>query len=149
MSRGHQRVDRQQAQRGWTVDDDVGELILDALQAVLEPEVGVELADQFRLELGQGDSRGGDLEVRDWTLHQHLPDGMLVGDDVVQAGTHLADVQERHSAVGLRIEIDEERGLAAHRKRSGEVDGGGRLTDSALLVRDGDNHARAGERRLV
>src|SRR5206468_2514150 len=67
-------------------------------------------------------------------------------DRVVDAPRHLLQVEERHRAVGLRIEIDEQRPLAAERQRRRQVDGGRRLADAAFLVRDRDDHERAGTR---
>jgi spoIIIJ-associated protein len=44
---------------------------------------------------------------------------------------------EGHRRVALRIEVDEQRLAPLRRRAGGQVDGGGRLSDPALLVRDG------------
>ena len=53
----------------------------------------------------------------------------------------LPQVEERHRAVRLWIEIDEQRPAAPQRKRGGQVDGGRGLTHAPLLVGDGDDHS--------
>jgi hypothetical protein len=49
-------------------------------------------------------------------------------------------VEERHRAVGLRIEVDEQRPLAPQRKRRREIDGGRGLPHAPFLIGDGDDH---------
>ena len=141
MRRRHQRVHRQQAERRRTVDDDVRVVLEDGRELVLEPEMRIELAHQLRLELGERNPRRCHPQIvqrrRDDDVCQaRLP----VRHRVVHAFRDLADVEKRHRAVRLRVEIDEEGPLAAQRQRGREIDGGGRLADSAFLVRDGDNH---------
>jgi hypothetical protein len=48
--------------------------------------------------------------------------------------------RKRHGAVGLRIEIDEQRRLAAQGERSGKIDGRRRLTDAPFLIGDCYDH---------
>jgi hypothetical protein len=64
-------------------------------------------------------------------------------EDVVHAPLRRMDVEERHAAVSLGIEVDQQRRLAAERQGGGEIDGGGRLADAALLIGNRENH-RAG-----
>ena len=61
-------------------------------------------------------------------------------DRVVDASRDLPDVEIRHRAVRLRIEVDEKRGLASKRKGRRQVDGGRGLPHAPFLVCDGDNH---------
>ena len=70
-----------------------------------------------------------------------------VDEDVVHALLDLAQIEVRHAAVGLRIEIDEQRRLPSQRQGGGEVESGGRLADAALLVRDGEDHLGCDIRR--
>ena len=51
------------------------------------------------------------------------------------------EIEKRDAAVGLRVEIDEQRLASAHGQRGGEVDGGRGLADAAFLIGDGDDHA--------
>jgi len=74
----------------------------------------------------------------------HVLEGdVLFRDGVVDAPRHRGDVEVRHGAVGLGIEIDKERRLAAQRQRSGEIDRGRGLTHAAFLICDGNNHGVA------
>ena len=63
-----------------------------------------------------------------------------IRNGVVDAALYRGDVQERHRAVGLGVEIDEERLLAAQREPGGEIDGGRGLAYSTLLIGNGNNH---------
>jgi hypothetical protein len=63
-----------------------------------------------------------------------------IDKDVVHALRGGADVDIRHAAVALRIEIDQQRRLAAHGESGGKVDGSRRLTDSTFLIGNGENH---------
>ena len=58
-------------------------------------------------------------------------------------------VEIRHRTVGLRVEIDQQRALLAQREPGGQVDGGGRLADAALLVGDCDDHALWDRNRAI
>ena len=59
-----------------------------------------------------------------------LPSSLPPGDaGVAQAG----------GGVALGVDVDEQDPLLGDRQRGGEVDGGGRLTDAAFLVRDRDD----------
>jgi hypothetical protein len=55
----------------------------------------------------------------------------------------LADIEERHRAVGLGIEVDEKRWLAAQGKPCSQIDRGGGLSNTAFLIGDGNNHCGA------
>ena len=57
---------------------------------------------------------------------------------------HFAQVDERHAAVGLGVEVDEQRLALAQRERGREIDGGGRLADAAFLIGNSENHRRGG-----
>ena len=46
---------------------------------------------------------------------------------------------ERGAGVALRVEVDHEDLQPLQRERGRDVDGGGRLADAALLVRDGEH----------
>ncbi len=63
-----------------------------------------------------------------------------VGDRVVGAARDRGVIEERDAAVGLRVEIDEQRLAAAHRQRRGKVHGRRGLADAAFLIGDGNDH---------
>ena len=141
MRRRDQRVDRQQAERRRTVDDDVRVLAVERLDLVLQSEVRVELAHQPRLELREADPRRRDEQVGD----RRRPDDVRelarrFGNRVVGAPRDRAEIEKRNAAVGLRVEIDEQRLPAPHGQRGGEVHGGRRLADAALLIGDRNDH---------
>jgi hypothetical protein len=103
--------------------------------------VRIELAHQLGFELGQRDARRGDRQVLD-RRRQHdvaKPDVRL-RDRVVNALRDLRHVEERQRAVGLGIEIDEQGSLAAQREGRRQIDRGGGLPDTTLLICDGDDH---------
>ena len=130
-----------QPERRRAVDDDVRIVPADRLQPVLQAEMRVELPDQLGLELRERDPGRRDPEIRLRRGHDHVGEAAVRLDDrVVHAACELRDVEIRHRAVGLGIEVDEERPLTAQRQRGSEVDGGCGLSDAAFLVRDGDDH---------
>ena len=57
----------------------------------------------------------------------------------VVAGRSVRPHPEAGRGIGLRVEVDDERPLAGLREARGEVDGGRRLADAALLVGQGVN----------
>ena len=82
------------------------------LDLVLQPEVRVELADQPRFELGERDARRrdrtGSVERRrhDDRRRARSAGSAIASNDAPGDG---AQVEERDTAVGLRVEVDEQR----------------------------------------
>src|SRR5262249_14358349 len=72
-----------------------------------------------------------------------------VRNGVVHALRDGRDVEERHRAVGLGIEVDEQRPLPAERQRGRQVNRGRGLADAALLVGDCDDHEWPAESRAI
>jgi hypothetical protein len=66
-----------------------------------------------------------------------LGNGGLTGEAVVGGGMKIPIGPQRHRRVALRVEVDEEGLIALSGSARGQVDGGGRLPDPALLVRHG------------
>src|SRR3954463_3264378 len=64
VRRGDERVHGEQAERRRTVDDDIRVLRLDRLEAILQPEMRIELAHELRFELGEGNARRSYEQVR-------------------------------------------------------------------------------------
>jgi hypothetical protein len=58
-----------------------------------------------------------------------------------------AVVQERDTAVGLGVEIDEECLPSPHGERRGKIHGGGGLPHAAFLIGDGDDHRHPAPRQ--
>jgi hypothetical protein len=143
VGRGDERVDRQQPEGRRTVDHDVSELSLQLVDLVLEAEVRVHLPYQPRLELGQPDPCRSDRQVREaCRLDDVRQADVRIGDRVVGAPGDDRVFQERDAAVSLRVQVDQEDFSAPHRKRRGQVHGGGRFADAALLVGDSDDQVR-------
>ena len=79
---------------------------------------------------------GGVLEER-----RGLLGGGFGGERVIDGGAFLGVPFSSDAAgqVALGIDVNEQHSLSAEGEGRGEVDGGGGLTDSAFLVRDGDD----------
>ena len=118
------------------------------MQLILQAERRVELAGHPRLELGQRDARRRHRQV----LERRRQDDVAEARRSESTKTsymlraHLAQVDERHAAVGLGVEVDEQRLALAQRQGGRQVDGGRRLADAALLIGDCENH-RSGRPR--
>ena len=141
-----ERVDRQQPQRRRAVDDDVGVVGFERGELFLETEVRVEFSHQLGLELGQRDARRRNAEMR---LVGRADDGRqrgaaIAGHRLEHVRADRRHVEKRHGAVGLGIQVDEQRRPAAEREGGGEVDGGRGLTHAALLIGNGQDHRQSG-----
>src|SRR6266850_2684011 len=144
MRRPHERVDCQEAERGWRVHDDVLVFLGERLQAILEPEVTVDVSKELALEFRETDPGRYDVEE----LDVRFVDGVLERAALFDQGfidreVQLLRVEIRERRVPLRIEIDEECGETLLRERRSKVDGGGRLADAALLISDSEDHVPA------
>jgi hypothetical protein len=98
VRRGDERIDRQEPECRRCVDDDVLEVVNDALESILQPEVAVDVPQEFALELGQVDAGRDDREV----LVARLADGVLdrlvlLYQDLVDRRLDLLRVEERES----------------------------------------------------
>src|SRR4051794_22821102 len=132
--RGRERVHRERAERGRTVEEDevvlrraggegFGEVALSRRSALRELDDG---ARELRLRRHQ-------VEVRELRVLCELRKGRAVEEVVARRAVRAHPEAGRR--VCLRIEIDDERALAGLRKAGGEVDGSRRLPDAALLIR--------------
>src|SRR4029077_14120004 len=134
---GHQRVHREQAQGGWAVDDDVVVRDAQRLERVKQPAFAARKVDQLDLGAREGAVRGKDVEAGDRGGPDDLVDVVGVDDDVVDTTAELAAGDaESAGGVALRVHVDDQPAQAELRKVGSHVDGGRRLTDSALLVDD-------------
>ena len=90
------------------------------------------------------DGRGRELGLRrhEVEVRERARDRELAQRDPVEQVERRVAVRaasETRRRVRLRVEIDEQAPLARLREARGEVDGGRRLADAALLVRNGDD----------
>ena len=78
---------------------------------ILQPEMRVELPHQPRLELRERDARRRDVQVRDVDAGTMTSSSRASGSAITSymLRVDLPHVEERHRAVGLGIEIDEQR----------------------------------------
>jgi hypothetical protein len=63
-----------------------------------------------------------------------------IDDGVVDGALDGRDVDVRHRAVGLRIEVDEKSLLLPEGEGGGQIDGRCRFANAAFLVGDRDDH---------
>src|ERR1700694_1839112 len=78
-----------------------------------------------------------DVEAGDRGRPDHLVDVVGIDDDVVDTAAELAAHDaEATGGVALWVHVDDQPAQAEFRKVGGHVDGGGGLSDSALLVDD-------------
>ena len=134
---GDQRVDADRAERGRAVEDGDREALADRAEAVAQARLGA--LEPRQLDRGAGEvAAGGDQPE----VVRRRPAGPPRRPRPRRSGSRRRRACMSRSPpsgdgrVALRIEVDEQ-GLRARRgDAGGEVDGGGRLPDSALLVRD-------------
>src|SRR5205823_3491819 len=134
---GDQRVDRQEAERGRAVDEDV--VVGGAERLERGAQAALALIDRHQLQLGADEvgSTGQHGKMR----HLGGQDGgagvVLAEDRLVDGGPFaVAGDAQAAGGVALGVEIDEEDPLFLRGERGGEVYRGGRLAHPALLVHD-------------
>ena len=138
-----ERVDRQQAERGRRVDEDVVVAVAHLDERLLERALAADQRGERELGAGEVDRRDGDVDL----------DGL---DDVRDRDAMDEHVEHRaldrvrvhplaHREVALRIEVDHEDAMPQLAERDAEVQRRRRLRDAALLVREHDDvrHQRA------
>src|SRR5437867_690284 len=106
MGSSYEGVDGQQAKGGRRIDDDVLILLGYGLEAILQAEVSIQLANHLALKFRQRDASWNDVQRR----NACAVDGVLdrefrLGQGLVDAGSQLLVVDERKGAVGLGIEV--------------------------------------------
>ena len=142
--RRHERIQGQQPQRRGRVDEDVVMPLDGRTQQRAQPTLSLGQSDQLdfgagQMMVGRNQPQAGDRRVQlellrgDAVRRQRMVDGASMGDPRPEP--------ETTREIRLRIEIDQEYLLVAHRQRCREIDGRGRLADAALLIGDCDNPA--------
>ena len=108
-------------------------------------------ADQLHFRARKIDRGGYQIEPRNARGHQAFGHGRLIDQQVI--GRPFALVRSDANpgrGIALRIEIDQQHFPTRSGQRGGDVDRGGGLAYSALLVGDSDgNHRRVSFRRLA
>ena len=130
-----QAVDRQQAQGGRAVDQDVIVFIVQRVERVSQSKLAARLVHQLHLRACQ--CRGGRQKRKLQPLIEKNEPGrrILVDDGLIGAAldTMFVDTQAG-CRICLRVEVYDQNMLAQLRKISCEVDGSGSLANTALLI---------------
>ena len=145
---GGEHVDGQQAERGWTVDEDVVVAIAKGRDGVPHGELTILAIDQLDLSAcevwgGRRDVQMGELDgAKDYLIEWDLSDEGVVD----RSGKVLDFDSDAAGCIPLRVAIDQQRSLLCDCQACCEVDGGGGLTDATLLIcnRDYLGHALLG-----
>src|SRR5690606_20289775 len=141
LARGNQRVDGQQTERRWAVDEEVVELPGVRRDAASQPGLTRHHGDELDLGTSEVDRRWYAGEVRD-ALHRlgHVDERHRVHQTVVDV-RHPRVVRhvESGGGVALGVEVYDQDPVTVQGERDRQVDRGGGLTDTALLIRHADD----------
>ena len=135
--RGDEGVDRQQAERGRRVHQDVVVALADRDDRLLERALAADHRRQAEFRAGEVDRGDGEIDL---ALLDHLFDRQLVDEDVVHRPVDLVGVEAlAHRQVALRVQVDAEDAQPLLFEGDGQVEGGRRLRHPALLVGECDH----------
>lgn len=139
--RGGEHVDGDEAQGWWAVYEYVVVLVPERVERVGHDAFPLFSGDHF--DFGACEVRGGWQDVQVSELYRSL-DGVLdrgvSGEDVVDGGLQAVLFEaDAGGGVALRVAVDQESATFGDGERRCEIDGGGSLTDAALLVGYGDD----------
>jgi hypothetical protein len=137
-------IQREQAERGRAIDQDVIERAAEGRDEVAEALLAVGEGDELDLRACEVAVCGDGLEAFDAGVEEEREavEGLEVAGEAVvhrARGGGLAAEPDAAREVGLRVDVDEEHALVCECEGRGEVDGGGGLADASLLVGDGDD----------
>jgi hypothetical protein len=144
--RGGEGVDADRAERGRAVEQGHREAFADGAEAFAQARLRA--LDPGQLHRGTGEVAAGrhQPEVVGARRPRRLGDRDVAGQAVVGGGVQVLSGADGGGRVSLRIEVDEERLIPVRGRAGGEVDGGRRLADAALLVRHRVDLAHAAPR---
>src|SRR5438132_3591051 len=143
--RAHERVQREESERGRAIDEDVVIALDDVLgELVAERHLAADRAEELDLGGGQLDVRRCDIEMLGLRVDDDRRERRLrLDEDVRHAALDGREVHaEADGEVRLRVEVDTEDGVPELGERSTEIDGAGRLPDATLLVRERNDLAQ-------
>ncbi len=138
LLRGRQRIEREQPERRRAVDQAEVKFVRAALHRFAQDDLATDDVDQLGLGADEVDICGQEPEVRT-DEHQTRFEPRGLRQHTIGAALHRLrfDTQmDRH--VSLRIEIDDNYFASRGSHCGGDVDRGGRLTDSPLLIQNCD-----------
>jgi hypothetical protein len=136
-----QGVHREEPQRRRAVQqDEVVASLAHGRQRPFEPGLTRELADQLDLRAGEVDRGRERVEMGDRRRDHRVVERGLGDHDVVD-GDIASLMADPHTGrrVALGVEVHHEHPVPELRERRAQTDGGRRLADAALLVRDRDD----------
>ncbi len=135
-----QGVEGEEVERRGAVEDDELEAVADGLEGATEailPGVEGDELDVGAEEIFVGRDDGEEVELGGL---ESVGSSEVAHQDLVGVGTvRVAEEAEAAGSVGLWVAVDQEGWGLVRGERGGEVDGGGRLADAALLVGDRDD----------
>ena len=138
-----ERVDRQQAERGRRVDQDVVVVVLHRRERLLERPLAADHARERELGAGEIDRGNGEVDL---LVMDHLGDRNPVHEHVEHRALDRVRIQAlAHGQVALWIEVDQEYLQALFCERDTEIQRRRGLRHSTLLVGKGDHapHGRS------
>ena len=137
LVRGRERVDRQQAEAGRSVDADEVVVGQDRLERLLERALAADLSGHRNLSPGEVDRRAGHVHL---ATADHLADRGVVHEHVVHRHVERVRVDPlAHREVALRVHVHAEDAVPLLGEGGGEVERRRGLRDPALLVCECDD----------
>src|SRR6266550_2359677 len=143
--RRDERVEREQTERRWTVDENVVVPIDDVpCELVAQCHLAADRVEELYFGRRQLERRRCDVDLLRLRRPDDRPERHIgIDKDVRDAALDGVEVDnETDREVGLGIEVDAEDFVAERRERAAEIDRARRLADAALLVRDRYNVAQ-------
>src|SRR5918997_745612 len=140
LIRAGQGVERQKIEGRWAIEEHpVVRLRRKLLQGPFELELASQARHQLHLGPHQVNRGGRDVQPRDVRLDGYLLQGLALEQDVVHAPPGIRDHTETARGVPLRVHVYDEDLFALLGEGGRQVDGGGALPHTALLVDYGDH----------
>ena len=138
-----ERVHGERPERRRAVEEDEVVLLAARRERLGEVALAVVAARELDDRAGKVGLRRDEVEVLERRVLDELGERGAVEEVVARRPVRAHPEPGRR--IRLRVEVDDERALAGLGEAGGEIDGGRRLTDAALLVREGVDaaHPRA------
>jgi hypothetical protein len=137
----HKRVEREQAERRRTVEDDEAVARAQRLEKHAQPTVARRHRNELDLRAGEITCRRNERQVFDRGRQEEAIDvgrRILAGQCLVDGGARLRLPFEANAAgrIALRVDVNQQCWVTGCGQARSDVDGSGRFADAALLVCD-------------
>ena len=139
-----QCVDGQRAERRRAIEEREQVALADVAKTLAQDRLRARDARELDVGPGQVRRRRRHVEPLHPARHRRLPERELAGETVVDVRLAVLRQPKRNRCIALRVEVGEQGRIAGVGDAGAEVDGGGRLSDPALLVGDCENAAHRG-----